>query len=118
MKNTFEVSTPYSHVTDCVLVSDRYANNDHIALEIFSLEEGPFANLTVNLPDTKRMPENYGFVDVNNFPQAEAVIAKLGIGKPTGRIASSGFCFYPLYEFDPEKIAEYAFTENEEEGEW
>lgn len=110
MKKMFEVSTPYSHVTDCVLVSDRYANNDHISLEIFSVEEGPFANITVNLPQTKMWPENFGFVDVNNFPQALSVIEKLGIGRHTGQFATSGFCVYPLYRFDEDKIAEYAMT--------
>ena len=107
MKNTFEVSTPYSHVTDCVLMSDRYSNNNHIAIEIYSIEEGPFADITVNLPETSKYPENYGFVDTNNFPGATRVIEELGIGEFTGRFGFSGFCTYPLYAFDVDKINEY-----------
>ena len=109
---TFEVKTPYSYEPECVLVLNKYANNQHIALSVWC-EDGPFADITVNLPETKRYPKNFGFVDTNNFPQAHRLIEQLGIGKPTGTYAQSGWCYYPLYEFDIDKIKEW--TEGEEQ---
>lgn len=105
--NKFSVETRYDRCDDCFLSIDKYADNDHIAIEVYSESEGPFANITVNLPQTSLYPENFGFVDVNNFPEATRVISELGIGKPTGDIAVSGFCAYPLYEFDPDAIRQY-----------
>lgn len=107
----FEVTTMWSTTPDCFLSVDSYADNDHVAISIWSESEGPFAGLTVNLPQTKRYPKNFGFVDVNNFPQAEALIERLGIGTDTGHLGSSGFCVYPLYEFDMKALKDW--TEGE-----
>lgn len=61
----------------------------------------PFATLTVNLGR-----QNYGFayVDVNNCPWGEDFIKEYGLGEFTGKRCCSGFCTYPLYKFDVEKI--------------
>lgn len=102
---TFEVATAFSHEPNCILRRNEYSNNKHIALSVWC-EDGPFANITVNLPETKRHPKNFGFVDNNNFPQAIELIKELGIGKFAGEYAHSGWCAYPLYEFDLDKITE------------
>ena len=34
-------------------------------------------------------------------------IEKYKLGKPTGKFKISGFCCYPLYEFDLDEIAKY-----------
>ena len=107
---TFEVKTPWATTPDCTLAVSRYANNDHIALGIWC-EDGPFADLTVNLPDVKRYPKNFGYVDTNNFPQGLELIERLGIGKWTGILKPSGWCTYPLYEFDEAVLKEW--TEGE-----
>ena len=107
---TCEISTAFSYEPNCILRRNEYSNNKHIALSVWC-EDGPFANITVNLPETKRHPKNFGFVDNNNFPQAIELIKELGIGKFAGEYAHSGWCAYPLYEFDLDKITEY--TEGE-----
>lgn len=104
---TFTVDTEYSHQEDCIFAIGQYQGNGHIAVAIYSLSEGPFANVTVNLDTTDNYPENFGYVDTNNFPEAEAIIKNLGIGKKTNIVGRSGFCFYPLYEFDVEAIKKY-----------
>lgn len=104
---TFEVATPYSHISDGVFRISKYANNDHIAISIWSETEGPFADLTVNLPDTKKFPANCSFVDTNNFPMAETLISQLRIGRRLPVTASSGFCVYPLYAFNETAIKQY-----------
>ena len=103
---TFEVKTPWATTPDCTLAVSRYANNDHIAISIWC-EDGPFADLTVNLPDVKRYPKNFGYVDTNNFPQGVQLIMRLGIGKLTGTYASSGYCSYPLCEFNEAAVHDY-----------
>ncbi len=110
---TFEVRTQWSHCTDCVLTLNRYADNDHIAVCVYSLSEGPFAHLTVNLDATDEFPKNFGFVDTNNFPEAEELIDQLKIGKITEYRAQSCFCVYPLYEFDEKAIEEYVMKQEE-----
>ena len=108
---TFEVKIRWSTTPDCYLSVEKYAANDHIAISIWSESEGPFADLTVNLSETAKYPKHYGYVDVNNFPEATALIERLGIGKWTGGLFSSGFCTYPLYEFDEEALKKW--TEGE-----
>ncbi len=104
---TFEARTRFTTDPNCILCMNRYANNGHVALSIFSLTDGPFANLTVNLPEADGFPKNFSFVDTNNFPEGEDLIYELGIGKVTNFRTSSGFCVYPLYEFDEKAIRKY-----------
>ena len=106
----FTVTTPYGGREICTMSTNRYENNNHLAIQLWC-EDGPFATMTVNLRGTRQYPENFAFVDVNNCPWAPALIKKLGIGKPTNKYGISGFCSYPLYEFDMRKIAEYTGRE-------
>ena len=82
-----------------------YRNNGNLAIILDSPTEGPFATLTVNL-DGPKLSKNYAFVDTNNCPWAEAFIKEHGLGKPTGTVGYSGYCQYPLYEFDLSKLGE------------
>lgn len=82
---------------------DQYVTNKNLALPMWC-EDGPFATLTVNL--NEKLPGNQAYVDVNNCPWASEFIAVNGIGRFTGKIGFSGWCEYPLYEFDLDKIKE------------
>ena len=104
---TFDVKTEYATYSNCILEVNRYANNDHIAISIFSLDEGPIAGLTVNIDGIERRDADCACVDVNNFPEAIRVIQELGIGKYLGYELVAGWCSYPVYEFDLNKIEEY-----------
>lgn len=103
---TFKVTTPFG-TEKCTLSASTYAGKSgHIALQLWC-EDGPFATITVNLPGLRGTKRNVSCVDVNNCPWAPALIKKLGIGKDTGHYLCSGFCTYPVYSFDVDKIAEY-----------
>ncbi len=105
---TFEVKTRWAVTPDCYLSVGQYERGKHIAISIWSESEGPFADLTVNLDKVKRFPRNYAFVDVNNFPEAEAMIKQLGIGtRIENEFGFSGYCAYPLYQFDEEAIKKW-----------
>ena len=66
-------------------------------------DEGPFATLTVNL-EGAHLPADCAYVDTNNCPWAEEFIAAYKLGKYLGIHGHSGFCEYPLYRFDLDKI--------------
>lgn len=52
------------------------------------------------------MPDYCAYVDINNMPELEKFIEENEIGEFTGLTGRSGFCEYPLYLFDPEKLRE------------
>lgn len=83
-----------------VIVSS-YINNDNLYVGLED-EDGELWDLTVNLDD--KLPHNQAYIDTNNFPDATDIITNNGIGKFIGKYAHSGFCKYPLYEFDMEKL--------------
>lgn len=85
------------------------AEGIHLYLFCFDEEYNmyePYGDLTVRIGD-KPLPDYHAYVDTNNMPEAPGFISKYGLGKPTGDIARSGFCIYPLYKFDKDKLAEY-----------
>ncbi len=102
---TFDITTAYARYEGCTLTSAAYANNGHIYIGIEN-EEGPIANLTVNISGIEAYPQDCGAVDTNNFPEAVELIARLGIGTLVG-YGASGFCTYPIYRFDTEAVARY-----------
>ena len=99
--------------------TSHYVDNGNLAISLSYVDEDgdelPFTVLTVNL---EPLPGYYGYVDTNNNPGAIEFIEKNGIGEFTGRYGYSGYCSYPLYKFDKEKISEYStFFGYSEKGE-
>ena len=88
----------------------KYAQNNNLAIRLITKGGEPWATLTVNL-DTK-LPEDHAFVDINNFDDASVFIEENGLGEWTGGMRHSGYCVYPLYKFDLEKLKQL-----EKEGE-
>lgn len=66
--------------------------------------EGPYATITVNL--TGALSPSHAYVDTNNCPWAEKFIERYGLGRFTGLTRQSGYCSYPLYEFNIKRIEE------------
>jgi len=87
---------------DVELRLGKYYDNKNLAVDLFDPVEGPFARLTVNLG--KKLPANQAFLDVNNCPWAEEFVSENGLGKSAGKIGFSGYCAYPLYEFNTEVL--------------
>lgn len=91
------------------LTATNYQINGNTAVRMNCLVDGyyePFANLTVNLDE--KLPEGFAFIDINNLPGAEDFVEKNELGHFTGKWGRSGFCVYPLYELDLEKISEHS----------
>ncbi len=111
---TFEFEAYGTTYTGALRVGT-YASNKNLAVQLVfeDTELGGwdlFTVLTTNIVDLPRIAESEGWacVDTNNFPGGPALIEKLGIGRPdNGKTVRSGFCTYPLYIFDLEKLKEF-----------
>ena len=55
--------------------------------------------------------EKYICVDTNNFSIAPSILKKLKVAKDTGETRSSGYCVYPVYELDLDKLEKYLVKE-------
>ena len=71
-----------------------YVKYNNLVLTLFDPEEGPFANITVNIED---LPVDEFAVDVNNFPDAIIILAENRLAEFTGKQLWSGYCLYPVY---------------------
>lgn len=84
-----------------------YKNNGTLAIELIDDEDDPFAVLTVNLQGQSDLllgEKDLAYVDTNNCPFADEFLKKSGLGTPVGVYGQSGYCSYPLYRFDIERI--------------
>lgn len=78
-------------------VVEKYRNG-RLAILLMD-QEGPFADLTVNLVN-EQCPKDCAFLDTNNFREGEEFVRKNRLGTFTGIYGYSGYCSYPLYRFD------------------
>lgn len=87
----------------CFFISS-YSNNGNMAIELITDEDEPYCGLSVNLDFL--MP-GFAFVNTNSEIKFEKILKKNKWAKPTGTKRSSGYCTYPLYEFDLKKMKPY-----------
>ena len=97
--------------TPVTVIVTKYTNPETLAI-LLRCAESPwedFAVITVNLVsspygDVQYQDESHAYIDTNNCPWAEEFLQENGIAKPDPRdiYGMSGFCAYPLYEFNPE----------------
>lgn len=82
-----------------------------IALAMFTKDDEEYGTLTVNLRDYSDLGPNQAFIDTNNMLYAEKFLESLNGAKRVEHngvpvTARSGFCEYPLYEFDESFLAD------------
>ena len=88
-----------------------YADNGTLYVGLLTNEDGyttPWQNLTVNLEESSRCKKNCAYIDTNN--NGNEIMHWLednNLGEPTGRIAASGWCFYPEFEFNMEELMKH-----------
>ena len=99
-----------------ILTMNTYSINHRIYLGLLEItEEGyiePYCNLTVNIDEL--CPENYAFLDINNVPWADKFINEFDLGSPTGIDGCSGFCRYPLFVINTNRVKELAVNNPDE----
>ena len=91
---------------DVRIKMSEYRHGGGLAVLLEELDGAPFATLTVNL-DNHPTAGAYAYVDINNCPWAMAFIEQYELGTYTGMLGYSGYCQYPLYEFDLDKLLEF-----------
>ena len=83
-----------------------YENNGTLALMAFYDENGDDSDvLSVNLNNAMMQNDECCFIDTNNIPWAPRFLEKFNLAEPTGVSQRSGFCTYPLYKVNREKLA-------------
>ena len=109
MNKQLEMESRFSGKVKLELEISSYMDNNRVYIGLVEVDgeyPEPFADLTVNI--SAPCPYYCGYVDINNCPELEGFIEKHGLGEFTGLMGNSGFCFYPLYLFDPEKLRKVA----------
>lgn len=81
----------------------KYRNNGNLAVMLWSPTEGPFATITVNLC---KLPAGYAYLDTNNCPWVEGFVKRYGLAEDANASGCSGYCVYPLYKFNMDKLPE------------
>ncbi len=107
MNKQLEMDSRFSGKVTLELEINAYRNSNRMYIGLVEVGgEYPehFADLTVNI--SAPCPNYCGYVDINNCPELENFIEKHGLGEFTGLMGGSGFCSYPLYLFNPEKLRE------------
>lgn len=72
----------------------------------FMTEEGPYCTFTVNLPLCGMLDDKVTAIDSNNCPFAGKFLEENGIAEFIGKGVQSGYCTYPLYRINTEKLKE------------
>lgn len=83
------------------VVYDHYTHGNTLAVILYDGDE-QYGVASVNLPES--FGESSAYIDENNLCGIGAALEKAGIASNTGRKAYSGFCEYPLYDFNNVKF--------------
>ena len=106
MEKTLNLHSQFGGEYAVSLEINTYLNNG--CMYIGLVEQGeypePYGDLTVNLDG--KAPDYCGYVDLNNMPELEKFISDNDLGEFTGLTKRSGFCEYPLYLFNVDRLRE------------
>ena len=97
----------YTGDSEVQLDIQTYQNNGCIFIGLITNEDGypePFADVTVNIDAPA--PNYCGYLDTNNLSNVERFVCENDLGEFTGLTGRSGFCEYPLYLFNVDKLRE------------
>lgn len=100
-----DIRTRFTSYKVDFLSTDTYLADGSPRITAWNMEDGPIATITVCL-EGKGLAEGQAYVDTNNCPWAPEWIETNGLGTKTNVRARSGYCTYPLYQFDMEQIRE------------
>lgn len=85
-------------------LASKYRNNNRLAV-LLVLDDVNDIVITVNLDCAlSSEDETLAFIDTNNNKDIENLLLLKGVAMPTGHYGFSGYCCYPEYRFNLEKI--------------
>lgn len=86
-------------------VKRNYCNNNRIAIELYDIDRlETYGYLTTNIDIYIHNPSTCAFIDINNFSEGIDLIKNNKLGEFTGIMGRSGYCTYPLFKFNLEKL--------------
>lgn len=92
---------------------NRYAKNEGLSVELYKYphenDDAYFGSITVNLPEGA--PKYCAYVDTNKMSGVLPFLKEYGLVAPLPIVADSGFCTYPLFVFNIEKLREYTLED-------
>lgn len=106
-KKTIELATQWGSTEKVQLEINNYMNNNGLYLGLMGKEDDyfePYGDISVNLG--VKAPDYCAYVDLNNMPELVKFIEENDLGEFTGLTQRSGFCEYPLYMFNVDKLRE------------
>ena len=99
---------------------DKYVDGNGLYVGMYAIgEEGclePWCDVTVNIPGWRILKENEAFVDMPNIYDSQYLDWLREndlISDFTGEYGYSGFCKYPLVQFNLENLQKYAIEMEE-----
>ena len=113
---TLNYRTPWGNIEKVAFVVDQYAMKKRLFVGMYCWDDvwkcwEPYVDITVNLPDDFLISKTGAFIDTNNLSNICTFLIENGLAKPANNSAFSGFCCYPEYEFNMEKLNEYILKE-------
>ena len=85
------------------LSAEKYFANNTLAVVMHYKDMDAIDIVTVNIPGGPQ-DDKLAFVDINNMPDIVKWLTENGIAWETGIVGKSGYCAYPLMEFDLESF--------------
>lgn len=96
------------------LAKQTYLHPRTLCVQMYDSDDMPFATITKNLC-SKRQSFSRAFIDTSNCPWAEQFLVGYDLAHPAENIhATSGYCSYPLYEFDLDALTKSPVPERGE----
>ena len=86
---------------DVSIMLETYTNNNNTCISLYDEDGCPFATITTNI---EKLPKEYACIDTNNCHWATKFLTDNGIGEPTEYYKNSGFCTYPVYKLNLNKL--------------
>ena len=106
-RKILNLDTPWGSSEEVQLEINSYMNNKGLYIGLMNRDGDdfePYGDLTVNL--SQKAPDYCAYVDTNNMPGVEKFIEENDLGEFTGLTQRSGFCEFPLYMFNVDKLRE------------
>ena len=107
MEKKLELKTQWGTTEQVSIEINTYLNNGNMYIGLTTDGDGypePYGDVTVNLGE--KVPDFCGYIDTNNMPELEKFLVNNDIGEFTGFMQRSGFCVYPMYMFNVDKLRE------------
>ena len=105
MSNGLKFKSQWGTEHTVELEIQQYLNNNCMHIDLIEVDSRePYSNLTTNLG--AKVPDYCAYIDINNLPEALRFIEEHNLGEFTGIVGFSGFCEYPLYMFNVERLRE------------